>query len=434
MAARSHALTLALLAALALVSVWNALHYPPGLGYDAVDHIAYAEGIRAGEGLPDGIGEYYTPPAFYTLAAGAMEVGERIGLGDPRRLAQLLNAALAFATALLLLALARELWPGRHVLHVAAVGFFVCSAVVLKAAAMFHPETLDLFLSTLALLLAARMIVRDDYRTATAVALGAALGAGQLVRAFSLWTFAVVLFALVGAALADAGRRRRILVAGVVVVAATAAVAGPWYAYQSRSYTNPIFDRPQVAKPLWERRPVEFYVDPGLPKLVTRPYRPSFQNRFWPTIYAEGWGDWFGVFAWQSGKGDPGPGARRELTAQSLAGLLPTALAVAGWLWLIGRSSRRLLAAPQLLLVTLLPLAGIAGMLYFTVSYPTPDGDVIKATYMLTTVPAWALAFGFATERVLRGRFAVLVGVVLAAAALVSLRFAVYGNVLGGLL
>ena len=25
-------------------------------------------------------------------------------------------------------------------------------------------------------------------------------------------------------------------------------------------------------------------------------------------------------------------------------------------------------------------------MLYFTVSYPTPDGDVIKATYMLTAV------------------------------------------------
>ena len=73
MAARSRSLTLALLAALAVIACWNALHYPPGLGYDAIDHIAYAEGIRAGEGFPDGIGEYYTPPGFYTLAAGAME-------------------------------------------------------------------------------------------------------------------------------------------------------------------------------------------------------------------------------------------------------------------------------------------------------------------------------------------------------------------------
>lgn len=434
MAPRARATRLALLAALAVVSVWNALHYPPGLGYDAIDHIAYAEGIRAGEGLPDGIGEYYTPPAFYTLAAGALELGDWLGVGDPRRVAQLLNAALALGTALLLLALARELWPGRRVLHVAALGFLVCSALLLKAAAMFHPETLDLFLSTLALLLAARMIVRDDYRVPTAVALGAALGAGQLVRAFSLWTFAVVLLALAGAALANPGRRRRVLAAAGVTVAVTAAVAGPWYAYQARSYTNPIFDRPQVAKPLWERRPVEFYVDPGVPEVVTRPYRPSFENRFWPQLYAEWWGDWFGVHAWQAAKGDPGPATRRELTLQSLAGIVPTALALGGWLWLLGRSLRRPRLAPERLLVALLPLAGIAGMLYFTVSYPTPDGDVIKATYMLTTLPAWALAFGVAVDRLAGRRGAAALLVLLAAAALVSLRFSVYGSPLGGLL
>ncbi len=106
MGARSRGVTIALLAALALISVWNALHYPPGGGYDAVDHIAYAEGIRQGEGLPDGTGEYYTPPGFYALAAGAIELGEWLGLGDPHRLALLLNARLAFGTALLLLALA----------------------------------------------------------------------------------------------------------------------------------------------------------------------------------------------------------------------------------------------------------------------------------------------------------------------------------------
>ena len=434
MGASCRAATLALLAALALVSVWNALHYPPGLGYDAIDHIAYAEGLRAGDGFPDGIGEYYTPPGFYTLAAGAMEVGDRIGMGDPRRAAQLLNALLAFATGLLLLALARELFPGRRLLHVAALGFFVCSAVLLKAAAMFHPETLDLFLSTLALLLAARMIVRDDYRLATAAPLGLALGAGQLVRAFSLWTFAVCLLALAAAALGDPGRRRKIIGAAAITVAATAVVAGPWYAYQARSYTNPIFDRPQVAKPLWERRPVEFYVGPGLPEVITQPFRPAFQNRFWPQLYAEWWGDWFGVYAWQAAKGDPGPGTRRELVAQSVVGLLPTGLAVAGWLLLLWGAARRLRRSPERLLVALLPLAGIAGMLYFTVSYPTPDGDVIKATYMLTTLPAWALAFGAAAERLRPRRGGLLLAALAAAAALVSLRFSLYGSPLGGLL
>ena len=158
--------------------------------------------------------------------------------------------------------------------------------------------------------------MRDDYRLALGLALGAVLGAGQLVRAFSLWTFAVVVVALAAAALVDTTRRRKILAATLVMLAATAVVAGPWYAHQSNTYANPIFDQPQVPKSLWERRPAEFYVDPGLPELITRPYRPSFQNRFWPTLYAEGWGDYFGVYAWQATEGSPESGAKRELTAR----------------------------------------------------------------------------------------------------------------------
>jgi hypothetical protein len=168
--------------------------------------------------------------------------------------------------------------------------------------------------------------------------------------------------------------------------------------------------------------------------VLTRPYRPAFENRFWPQLYAEWWGDWFGVFAWEAVKGDPSDAARRELTAQSIVGLLPTGLAVAGWLALLAAAVRRLRSRPERLLVALLPLAGIAGMLYFTVSYPTPDGDVIKATYMLTTLPAWAVAFGVATERLARGRAALVLVPLLVLAALASLRFALYGSPLGGLL
>ena len=95
---RARGLTIALLVTLAVFAVWNAAKYPPGDGYDAIDHITYAEGIRQGEGVPDGIGEYYTPPGFYTLAAGAIELGDRLGLGDPHRLVLLMNAFLAFST------------------------------------------------------------------------------------------------------------------------------------------------------------------------------------------------------------------------------------------------------------------------------------------------------------------------------------------------
>ena len=84
--------------------------------------------------------------------------------------------------------------------------------------------------------------------------------------------------------------------------------------------------------------------------------------------------------------------------------------------------SRRL---PARLPVALLPGLGILGYLYFTISYPTPDGDVLKASYMLTTAPAWALAFGYALDR-LPGRLRLVIAAILAASALASLPFLLY--------
>jgi hypothetical protein len=115
--------------------------------------------------------------------------------------------------------------------------------------------------------------------------------------------------------------------------------------------------------------------------------------------------------------------------------IVPTLLLFGGWLVLLARSlsRERLRSSPERLLVGLLPLAGIVGMLYFTVSYPTPDGDVVKTTYMLTTVPAWALCFGYGLDAVLerRPRLLVPLCILLGLAALSGLRLALFGSPLG---
>ena len=264
---------------------------------------------------------------------------------------------------------------------------------------MFHPEPLSMLLTSVALLLAARMLGRPDYRWQLAALTGVALGLGQLVRAFSLWTFAAVVIACVVA------RAWRPV---AVVVVATAVVASPWYIRQAIKYGNPVFDRPTEHKAIWDRRPARFYVGLGLPEVFTDPIRPHFVNEAIPTTYSDVWGDYFGV--WR--------GSRER---QSFLGLLPTLIALAGWLVLLLRSLR----SPPRLAVALLPGLGLLGYLYFTVGYPTPDGDVLKASYMLTTAPAWALAFGYGLDR-LPGRARVVVAAVLAASALAALPFLVY--------
>src|SRR5205814_7285177 len=99
------------------------------------------------------------------------------------------------------------------------------------------------------------------------------------------------------------------------------------------------------------------------------------------------------------GAGTPSPHVRHELELQSVVGILPTLLALGGWIAFLLASLR----SPPRLAVALLPLLGILGYLYFTVSYPTSTGNVLKATYMLSTTAGWALGFGYALER-LRGR------------------------------
>jgi hypothetical protein len=399
---------LALCALVVALGLWNAARYPPGAGYDAADHIEYAELLVPGWSLPDYEGEYYTPPGFYAVAGSARWVGEQLGLGEPLRAATALNVLFLLGTVLLVRQLARELWPGRERLALAAAAFAGLVPVAVKAAAMFHPETLSLFLCALALWLCVRTF--GDWRYA--VPLGLALGGAQLVRAFALWTVAAAAIGLV------AGRRWRGL---AVALALAALVPAPWYVHQRVEYGgSPVFNRPTVDEPLWERRPLRFYVDPGLPEVITEPYRPHFLNLAPPTTYAELWGDYFGVWSW-SGRGEPSEDPRRSLQVQSVVGLLPTALALGGWLALLLASLR----SPPRLVVAVLPAIGILGYLYFTVSYPTPDGDVLKATYMLTTLPGWALGFGYALDR-LRGRLLLAVVSLLAVGALVQLPFLVY--------
>jgi hypothetical protein len=398
---RANVAAAALIAAFALVSGWNAYKYPSGAGYDVGQHREYAD-LLIHHGEIPGAGtrsEYYTPPGFYALAGVATVIGEHVHAGDPHKLAQVLNWLVLLATAGVLWLLARELFPGRAWLQLSALAFFCFLPVVLRVGAMFHPEPLSMLMTAVALLLAARMLGRRDYRWQLAVATGIALGLGQLVRAFSLWTFAAVVLAF---AVARAWRPF------VVVVLATAVVASPWYIRQTIKYGDPVFDRPQPHEAIWDRRPARFYFGTGLPQVFTEPVRPHFVNEAVPTTYSDVWGDYFGV--WR--------GSRER---QAFLGLLPTLLAVAGWLVLLVRSRR----VPARLAAALLPGLGLLGYLYFTVSYPTPDGDVLKASYMLTTAPAWALAFGYAVDR-LPGRLRLVAAGVLAASALVSLPFLLY--------
>lgn len=415
----------AILLVLAVVAVRNAFTYPSIGGYDAQEYITYARDLVERRMLPpEGVGAYYTPPGYMALAGIAGSVGRALDLHDPEHLGQLLNAVSVLGAGVIVLLLARTLWPARPVTWVGAVGFCAFLPTVLKTGAMFHPEPLGMVITAGALLVLARMVRMRAYSWKLAVPLGLLLGAGQLVRAWSLWMVAVAVVVLVAAALADRSVRRSALVAALVAVVIAAIVPSPWYVHQATRYSNPVFDRPQEDEFLLARRPPEFYVDAGFHDVVLRPWQGRFNDRLLPVLYAETWGDYFGIWSWGPGRGERTDEIDSSLSRQSALGLLPTGLAFAGLVALLGLAIGRRREDVGRLIPALPPVAALVSLLYLAVAYPTSDGDTIKGTYALAAAPALALCFGFAVDTLSRRRVVgIVLAVVLVASALAMLPF-----------
>ena len=415
-----------MLSVLGIVAVRNAFTYPAIGGYDAQEYISYAEGLVTRGELPDS-GVYHTPPGYPLVAGTAVELGRRLGVSEPEHLGQLVNALAVVITGFIVLLLARTLWPARPVVWLAAVGFFAFLPIVPKGGAMFHPEPLAMLVSAGAALLLARVVRRADYSWVLAVSLGLLLGIGQLVRGWSLWMVAVALAVLGALALTDTVARRRILGFGVVVVVIAALIPAPWYAYQATQYSNPVFNRTQPDTFILARRPLAFYVDARVPDVITRPWSGRFNDRFWAVLYAETWGDYFGIWSWGPGRGERTDAIDSTLTRQSLLGVLPTGLALAGLVALLGLAITRPREDVGRLVAVLPPLAAVASVLYLAVAYPSSDGDTIKGTYALAAAPALALCFGFTVDALAQRRVVgVVLAIVLVATALSLLPFVVW--------
>ena len=68
------------------LTLWNAVAYPSGAGYDAASHREYADFLIQHHRLPyrNETPEYYSPPLYYLVAGAVTWVGRQAGLGDPK--------------------------------------------------------------------------------------------------------------------------------------------------------------------------------------------------------------------------------------------------------------------------------------------------------------------------------------------------------------
>jgi hypothetical protein len=395
----------------AALLAWNAWHYDWLRGYDAFANERYADIVSREYRLPSVAesGVWHTPPLWFALAGALGRLTTALGLGHAQRPGQLLAAAAGLVTCILAFLLARALFPERRVLHLVALVLVAASPALVRASAMYHPETLAVALATGGVLVATHAL-RTRWTLGSTVATGALLGLACLTRA---WAVPVLVAVLLVAVLHGWDTRRWAPVA--ICAAVSLALLAPWLVNQQLAHGSALaFNRPPPSGSVLDRRPASFYLGPRSLRALEHPITPLFRNELVPHLYADWWGDW--ALTWDSPP-PPAPaallpsGVVAERARQALIGIVPSLLALAGLIAL------GLLAATwRLPSLALLPLstAGVAlAYLVFAVRYPSTDGDTIKATYLLMAAPAAAVGAALVIDALRpRGRAWTTAGVV----------------------
>ena len=428
----------------AYVGAWNANHYPTALGYDATEHMTYAHNLLHNHQLPSAAthGEYNTPPAYYFLAGLAASAGHRFfgwheadgdrSIEPSYRGAQYLNVVFELLTALCILWLALRIAPRSPGVWAGAVGFFALLPVVSKTAAMFHPENLNMLTSAAAVAAATDLLITRKFRRWVIAVLIAGIVIGMLTRTSAMFTvFAIAIgFAVVGL---SSDVRSRLPWGRIAVVAAIVALfAVSWIGRQvlfqhQQPFGNGGGALAAALHPGSQGDPAarSHFFGLTVADVFRTPFRPTGRGEALAQNFMDTWGDWYGSFAWSSYSNAPWQPALVLLKDQMWIGVLPSIAALLGLFVLLAAAIRRRALLPLALLA---PIA-IAGYLYRSYVVMSPDADVLKPTYILTTTPAWAIGFGLVVAWLgARGKLMRygIVGLLLIFA-VIELRFTMYG-------
>ncbi len=370
-------------AAAVFARVHNAVEYPPLWDYDAPGHVLNAAALREGRLPPLASWSGFHPPLYHTASALLwLVLPSTVAVHEAMRL---LSAAAGLATIALVWHALRRWFERIDALVVSA--FLVGVPCVAIAGSMLGNET------TCALFATAVWIRLVEIPSDSRAALRHALITGLLVglAVLSKWTGAVVLLVAAAAYLA---RHRKIgwtaLSSALVLTVVAGGMAGPFLlrivaasddwslAFSSGAAFSPDLALLMERQPPGERHLADYVSMPMATFLAPIHEAPGMVESVPGLLWASTWADAHADFL----RPVSTPLLRAAALA-SMAGLLPTALAILGGVALVRRRDTRFgapLAAGAILLLLLLRY-----------SWMVPRYSALKASYLLSATLAAAI-------------------------------------------
>ncbi len=422
-------LILVVMFALCLV---NALIHNPYVGYDAGDVVAYIETLAEGR-LPEieDSDEFFAPPLPFVIPALFYGVFN-LSLFLTLKLAQIINVFLALGSALVVVRISDRTSRAKHAYQDLTLIALLTLPVWYKSHAHIRAEP---YLVFFILLYVEQMIDLWKYRVNPirfSLLSGAYFGAALLSRQWGILILpALALFATF--LLSVQNERRRRLFRAFALSGIIAFLISGWF-YISlllRFGSMTAFNREPTEQFSLKNKAMSFYVGRGNGKLFSDPIRDSFDNQLIPIFYTETWGDYWQyylVYGEDVRTNKPVQGDRLYKALQegssltwlqtnragiapylgrvNLFSILPTAIALLcfGWGTLTTLkyifNHRHYQDQLHIPFFTTIIISTLIGYLWFLIQYPSPDGDTIKATYILQIFPFLALLIGIAGDRV----------------------------------
>jgi hypothetical protein len=413
----------------------NAFVHAPYAGYDAGPFMANIVALSHGQ-LPtrEQSIEFFSPPLPFALPA--LVRGCKWGsLRQAANVGQFSQVLLSLGMTYLLLKLCRRVKLGRTTTFCTLV-FLGTLPVYYRTFAMVRGEPWVIFFMILSLNMMVGIFIERQQVGFRTVILGVSIGLGLLARQWMIFIVPVLLITAVLASWqgSDWQQRWRIM-RPVAVSLMIGFVISSWFFFHLKQQYGSFraFNRTPAPRSALSNQPLSFYMDMACADLFSRPRRPYLDNRFWPTMYADTFGDYRGHFLiylydeqtriyrplflyldhqhrlddkpqFQSNYESIVPYLARVMKMS----LLPAMLLGMGFLYVLVNVMRprselhfRQPSGMMLSMYMMLFLTTMVGYGWFLIAYPNLEkGDTIKPTYILHVFPFLAMCAGCLMGRI----------------------------------